>query len=78
MTNYNDKSNQMRVLIELEKLQNIRFDILWDYLNFGLLQVDGIDDENFVRADDFHKNIDILLKARTELKREITGNPYEI
>ena len=78
MTNYNDKSNQMRVLIELEKLHNIRFDVLWDYLNFGLLQVENIDDEKFVRADDFHKNIDLLLKSRVDLKREITGNPYEI
>ena len=78
MTRYDDKARQMEVLIELEKLHNIRFDLLWDYLNFGLLGITDFDDENFVRADDFHKNIDILLKARVPLKREITGNEFVI
>ena len=69
-----DKERKMKVAFELEKLRNIDFNLLWDYLNFELLEVESFEDENFVRADEFHKHIDELLKSRNSLKKEIIGD----
>ena len=69
-----DKERKMKVAFELEKLRNIDFNLLWDYLNFELLEVESFEDENFVRADEFHKHIDELLKSRNDLKKEIIGD----
>ena len=69
-----DKERKMKVAFELEKLRNIDFNLLWDYLNFELLEVESFEDEKFVRADEFHKYIDELLKSRNDLKKEIIGD----
>ena len=66
-----DKSRKIRVLIELEKMRNIDFALLWDYLNSEILEVESIDDENFVRADDFFKYLDMLSNARSSLDFEL-------
>ena len=69
-----NKERKMKVAFELEKLRNIDFNLLWDYLNFEILEVESFEDENFVRADEFHKHIDELLKSRNSLKKEIIGD----
>ena len=66
-----DKSRKIRVLIELEKMRNIDFALLWDYLNSEILEVESSDDENFVRADDFFKYLDMLSNARSSLDFEL-------
>ena len=71
------KDLELEVAIELEKLNNINFDLLWNYLNFKLLDVESSNDEDFVRADEFHKHIDTLLMSRVPLKREIFGDEYK-
>ena len=72
-----DKARKLEVIIELEKLDNIRFDLLWNYLNFELLRVRSSDDERFVRADKFNENIEKLLKSRVPLKKEVLGEEYK-
>ena len=71
------KDRKLEVIIELEKLDNIRFDLLWNYLNFELLRVRNSDDERFVRADKFSENIDTLLRSRVPLKKEVLGEEYK-
>ena len=72
-----DKARKLEVVIELEKLNNIKFDLLWNYLNFELLRVRSSDDERFVRADKFNENIDTLLRSRVPLKKEVLGEEYK-
>lgn len=72
-----DKARKLEVVIELEKLNNIKFDLLWNYLNFELLRVRSSDDERFVRADTFSENIDTLLRSRVPLKKEVLGEEYK-
>ena len=67
-----DKSRKIRVLIELEKMRNIDFALLWHYLNSEIVKVESIDDEKFVRADDFFKYLDMLSNARSSLDFELT------
>ena len=67
-----DKSRKIRVLIELEKMRNIDFNLLWDYLNSEILEVKSIDDEEFVMADEFFKHLDKLANARGRLDFELT------
>lgn len=67
-----DKSRKMRVLIELEKMRNIDFNILWDYLNSEILDVKSIDDEDFVTAEDFFKYLEKLINARSSLDFELS------
>lgn len=67
-----DKSRKIGVLIELEKMRNIDFNLLWDYLNSEILEVESIDDEKFVRADDFFEHLDKLANARSSLGFELT------
>lgn len=67
-----DKSRKIRVLIELEKMRNIDFALLWHYLNSEILEVESIDDENFVRADEFFEYLDKLANARSSLDFELT------
>ena len=67
-----DKSRKIRTLIELEKMRNIDFALLWDYLNSEVLAVESIDDKEFVRADDFFKYINLLRNARSSLDFELT------
>lgn len=67
-----DKSRKIRVLIELDKMRNIDFALLWHYLNSEILEVGSIDDENFVRADEFFEYLDKLANARSSLDFELT------
>lgn len=67
-----DKSRKIDVLIELEKMRNVDFKLLWDYLNSEILGIEDLDDENFVRADEFFKHLDKLSQHRSSLKFELT------
>lgn len=67
-----DKGRKISVLIELEKMRNIDFALLWHYLNSEILEVESIDDENFVRADEFFEYLDKLANARSSLDFELT------
>lgn len=67
-----DKGRKISVLIELEKMRNIDFALLWHYLNSEIVKVESIDDEQFVRADDFFKYLDMLSNARSSLDFELT------
>ena len=71
------KDRKLDVVIELEKLNKVNFNLLWDYLNFELLRVEDLDDERFVRADVFMENIDTLLKSRVPLKKEVLGDEFK-
>lgn len=72
-----EKDRKLSVLIELEKLRNIDFILLWNYLNSELLDANGSKDENFVRADDFHQYIEPLLDSRVDLKKELLGDEFK-
>ena len=72
-----EKDRKLSVLIELEKLRNIDFSLLWNYLNSELLDANGSKDENFVRADDFHQYLEPLLDSRVDLKKELLGDEFK-
>ena len=67
-----DEGRKIRVLIELEKMKNIDFNLLWNYLNSEILNVKTIDDENFVKADEFFEHLDKLSNERGRLEFELT------
>lgn len=67
-----DNGRKIRVLVELEKMRDVDFQLLWDYLNSEILGIESIDDENFVRADEFFKHLDKLSNARGKLEFELT------
>ena len=67
-----DNGRKIRVLVELEKMRDVDFQLLWDYLNSEILGIESIDDENFVRADEFFKYLDKLSNARGKLEFELT------
>ena len=66
-----DNGRKIQVLVELEKMRNVDFKLLWDYLNSEILEVESIDDDRFVRADDFFKHLDKLSNERGRLEFEL-------